>query len=117
MSKIVKFNEVMHQWEGTAIVRTSEGLKEKDLGIMQSDKKLKEVGAKELFEGIYEAENSNDTVIAIEVKKICDILSTYEMDSEEFKKVAKLADTPSETASEEEQPNSEVATVVAHINM
>lgn len=92
MSK-VKYTEITHQWEGTAIVRTEEGLKEIPLGVVESQKRLTDVGAKELF--IVDEETSKG-LIAVEVKKLVDVKATYEMESEEFKKVAKLSDTPSE---------------------
>jgi len=116
MSKIVKFTEVQHQWLGTAIVRNPETkvLEEVSLGVVQSDKKLKEVGAIELF-----TELPIGTV-AVEVTKLVDVITTYEMDSEEFKKVAKLSDTPTETVPHEEASNeavTETQTIVAHVNM
>lgn len=88
--KQVKLVEKLHQWEGTAIVRGENGLEEINLGVVQDERKLKETGAKELFDNIPSG------AIAVEVKKLDDITFTYEMDSEEFKKVAKLSDTPVE---------------------
>lgn len=93
MSK-VKYTEITHQWEGLAIVRTEEGLKEISVGVVESQKRLTDVGAKELFKGLPSG------LIALEVKKLVDVKATYEMESEEFKKVAKLLDTPVEETQE-----------------
>lgn len=91
--KKIKFTEVTHQWEGTAIVRTVEGtLQEINLGVAQSDKKLKEVGAKELFKNLPEG------TITTEVKKLTDVTVTYVLDSEEFKKIAKIEEITEEKA-------------------
>jgi major membrane immunogen (membrane-anchored lipoprotein) len=93
--RTIKYTESTHQWQGTAIVREEGQLKEDDLGIMTSDKKLKEVGAKELFTKL------PDGTITVEVKKLTDISITYEADSEEFKKISKVVETA------EEQPKAE----------
>jgi major membrane immunogen (membrane-anchored lipoprotein) len=90
MSKKVTLTEVQHQWQGKAIVRENGELKEVDLGVKQSDKKLKETGAKELFTVLPKG------TITVEVVKNVDVRTVYEMSAEEFKKVAKLADVPTE---------------------
>jgi hypothetical protein len=89
MSKIVRVTEVTHQWEGKAIVRVEGQLKEIPLGVAQSDKKLKETGAKELF-------TAPEGTIAMEVTKNADIITTYEMPINEFKKYAIVVETPKE---------------------
>jgi hypothetical protein len=90
--KKVRFTEVMHQWLGTAIVRTEEGLKEVPLGVMHTDKKLKETGAKELFTNIPTG------TITVEAKKNCDVITTYEADVNKFKTIAQVVETPTEQA-------------------
>lgn len=88
--KTIRFTEVTHQWKGTAIVRNNEGkIQEIDLGIAQSDKKLKETGAKELFK-------VPENTIAIEVEKLTDISITYELNSEDFKQIAKVVEVDEE---------------------
>jgi hypothetical protein len=94
--KTIKYTEVTHQWEGTAIVRTEGQLTEVNLGVVGSDKKLKETGAKELFTNLPEG------TITVEVKKLTDVIITYEADASEFKKIAKVVETPTE-----ENPTSE----------
>jgi hypothetical protein len=90
--KLIKVTEVTHQWKGTAITRNSEGqLNEVKLGVIGSDKKLKETGAKELFR------NLPTGTITLEVEKLADISITYEVSVEEFKKIAKVVKTPTET--------------------
>lgn len=91
MGKKVKFTEVTHQWEGTAIVRKDGKLEEVSLGVVGSDKKLKETGAKELFTNLPEG------TITVEVKKLTDVVLTYEADAEEFKKIAKVVETAEES--------------------
>jgi len=99
MSKKVTLTEVMHQWEGKAIVRENGELKEVNLGVAQSEKKLKETGAKELFK-------APENTIAIEVVKNADVITTYEMDSAEFKKVAKIVKQPDEEVPTDETTDS-----------
>lgn len=92
MSKMISFTEVTHQWEGTAIARDAEGkLQEIALGVVGSDKKLKEVGAKELFKTLPVG------TITVEVKKLDDVSITYEADAEVFKSIAKVVETAEET--------------------
>jgi hypothetical protein len=90
--KKVSFTEVMHQWGGKAIVRENGELKEVDLGVAQSSLKLKESGAKNLF-------NAPEGTIAIEVTKLTDVTTTYEMSAEDFKMVARVPEV-----SKEEKP-------------
>lgn len=102
--KMIKFTEVTHQWQGTAIMRNAEGkLAEIPLGVASSDKKLKEVGAKELFTDIPKG------TITVEVKRLCDVVISYEVDSEEFKKIATVIETPTEIPTPEtpETPTAE----------
>jgi hypothetical protein len=96
MGKKVKFTEVTHQWEGTAIVRDSSGLREVNLGVIGSDKKLKEVGAKELFTKLPEG------TITVEVKKLDDVSITYVCEVEDFKKIAKVEVITEETPNQEQ---------------
>jgi hypothetical protein len=84
--KEVKFVESLHVWEGTAIVKEDGAFKEIPLGSFQTDKKLKETGANEDFKKM---EGCPKDTIAIQVKKLEDVSTTYVMDSEEFMKVAK----------------------------
>lgn len=103
MSKTVKLTEITHQWEGIAIVRENGILTEKPLGVMCSTLKLKETGAKELFKDVLPP-----SLVALEVKKNADVTITYEMDSEEFKKIARVAEPIEQAPVEEEpQPNQE----------
>lgn len=95
--KKIKFTEVTHQWKGTAIVRKDGQLNEVDLGVVGSEKKLKEVGAKDLFKNLPEG------TITVEVKKLSDVEITYEADVEKFKSIAKVVPTPTETKPETEQ--------------
>ncbi len=99
MSKTVKYTETVKQWEGIAIVRDSEGLKEIPLGVATTDKKLKETGAKELFQNIPLG------TIAVEVKKLDDVSTVYELDVEKFKELAEVSEVHEEKATEE--PNQE----------
>ena len=86
----VKFIEKIHSWKGSAIIKNNDGLHEVDLGVAQSDKKLKETGAKELF--TEQAKGIEGKLISIEVEKLADIETVDSMDSEEFKNVAKVED-------------------------
>jgi hypothetical protein len=87
MSKKVKLTEVTHQWEGIAIVREEGLLKEIPLGVEGTTLKLKETGAKELFKN-----RLPENLVALEVKKNADVTIEYEMESEEFKKLAKVVE-------------------------
>jgi hypothetical protein len=89
--KMIKFTEVTHQWKGTAIVRKDGVLTEVELGVVGSDKKLKEVGAKEFFK-----DNLPDGTITVEVEKLSDVVITYELDSEVFMTHATVVPTPVE---------------------
>ena len=84
MAKTVKYSEVLHQWAGIAIVREDGTLKEVSLGVVHTDKKLKETGVKELFTELPKG------TIAVEVVKNVDVVTVYEMDVEEFTKIAKV---------------------------
>jgi hypothetical protein len=97
MGKKIKFIEVTHQWEGTAIVRKDNVLHEVPLGVVGSDKKLKETGAKELFSNLPEG------TITVGAKKLDDVVITYVADSEEFKKIATVEEITEETIAEGEQ--------------
>jgi hypothetical protein len=99
--KEIRVTEVKHQWQGSAIVKDAEGLKELDLGVVESCKKLKEKGAKELFTKL------PDGTIAVQVKRLSDVTFEYVADAEEFKKIAKLVDTPKEEVSVEANPQTE----------
>lgn len=81
--KYIKTKEVIHQWRGSAVVRISGELKEIDLGIKKSSKRLTDVGAKELFE-------KPEGLIAINVEKLDDIEKVYRMKLEDFKKNAEV---------------------------
>jgi len=92
--KKIKFTETTHQWSAMAIVRNTEGvIEEVAIGVAQSDKKLKETGAKELFKKLPEG------TITVEVKKLDDVVVTYSADVEEFKKIATV-----EEIQEEKEP-------------
>ncbi|MDF2606598.1 MAG: hypothetical protein K0S34_793 [Bacillales bacterium] len=97
MAKKVKFTEVTHQWEGRAIIREEGQLKDVNLGVAQSDKKLKETGAKELFKELPKG------TITVEVVKLSDVIITYVADVEEFKKVAVVEDIPTEVYPSDEE--------------
>lgn len=103
--KKVKFTEVTHQWEGTAIVRAEGSIKEVNLGVAGTDKKLKEVGAKELFKNLPEG------TITVEVKRLSDVTITYELDSEVFKTHATVVPTPTEATPEVESTVTAESTV------
>ena len=88
MGKKIKHVVTTHQWEGKAIVEENGELKYKNLGVIESEKRLTEVGAKELFKDSTDANTK-----AIEVKKLDDVKIAYEMSLDEFLKYAKVADT------------------------
>lgn len=96
--KEVKFVERVHQWEGKAIVRAEGELKEVNLGVITTDKKLKETGVKELFEA---AADFPHGVIAVEVVKLDDISTTYVMSSDDFKKYGKATTIEETTPAED----------------
>lgn len=89
MAKMVKYVEKTHQWVGVGIVRENGSLTEVDLGVITTDKKLKETGAKQLFK----EKELPLGLVAIEVKKLDDVKITYELDVESFKELAKVVDT------------------------
>jgi hypothetical protein len=96
--KKVRITETVHVWEGKAIIRNAEGkLDEVLLGTVQTDKKYKEVGAKELFTKLPEG------TITVEVTKLTDVSISYEAELEEFKKIAKVVETAESNSEEQEQ--------------
>ena len=87
MTKKVRYNETVKQWSAVAIVREEGQLKEVSIGVVQTEKKLKETGVKELFKnlGLIPA-----NTITIEVEKNADVVTAYEVDVEKFKEIAQV---------------------------
>ncbi len=84
--KYVKKKEVVHQWKGSAVVKTKDGqLKEIELGVKKSDKRLTEVGAKELFE-------KPEGLIALNATKLDDIVKVYRLPLDKFKELAEVVE-------------------------
>ena len=84
--KKVRIEERTKVFKGNAIVRTDEGLKTIDLGTVKSGKRLTDVGAKKEFEKHPDIQGVN--LIGIEITKLPDEVTTYEMDIEQFKATA-----------------------------
>lgn len=100
MAKKVKLIEKTHQWLGKGIVRGEDAtIKEIELGVQTTDKKLKETGAKELFKNARIP--SGSTLIAVEVEKLDDVSVVYEMDANDFKEMAKVVGTQEDHEDEE----------------
>lgn len=97
--KEVKFSEIVHQWSGLAVVKQDGVYSEVQLGVVTTDKKLKETGVKELFE----AKKPVGT-ISISVEKLVDITTVYKMNLDEFKKLATV-EQPTEEDPKETEPN------------
>ena len=95
MEKKIKYVVVTHQWEGKAIVEENGELKYKNLGVVGSEKRLTEVGAKKLFEN-----SITDNTKTIEVNKLDDVKVTYEMSLNDFLKNAVVVDTEEEKSEE-----------------
>lgn len=98
MSKTIKVKETVKQWEGIAIVREDGQLKEIPLGVVTTDKKLKETGVKELFK---EQNLIPQTTLTIEVKKLDDVVTVYEVELEKLKEIAKVVEVVEVKATEE----------------
>ena len=87
--KTVKFTETIKQWEGVAITRKDGQLHEMIMGVVTTDKNLKETGVKELFK---EHNLIPVDTITVEVRKLQDIVTVYELELDKFKELAKISD-------------------------
>jgi hypothetical protein len=96
--KTVKFKEVVKQWEGIAIVREDGQLKEIPLGVVHTDKKLKETGVKDLFKSLNLVPQN---AITIEVKKNEDVVTVYEVELDKLKEISKVVEVGAYEPTEE----------------